>query len=187
MNDSEIIELYWNKDHKAISASADKYGAYCFSIAYNILGSIQDAEECVNDTWFRTWKTIPPTRPENLRAFLAKITRSLSFDRYKAEKTQKRGGDEVPLVLDELSECISNELDVEGQVDVEELGKSINLFVCSLPERECNLFVRRYFFSASIKDIADQYGLAENYVMVILSRVRKRLREHLYKEGFFDE
>lgn len=187
MNDSEIIELYWNKDQEAISASIDKYGPYCFSIAYNILGNAQDSEECVNDTWLKTWDAIPPTRPTVLRVFLAKITRRLSFDKYKAGKTQKRGGGEMPLVLDELSECISGESDLEGQINANELGKAINRFVSSLPERERNLFVRRYYFSESMGVIADRYNLSENNVTVTLSRVRRRLKEHLGKEGYFDE
>ena len=187
MNDSEIIELYWNKDQKAISASIDKYGPYCFSIAYNILGNAQDSEECVNDTWLKTWDAIPPTRPTVLRVFLAKITRRLSFDKYKAGKAQKRGGGEMLIVLDELSECISGESDVEGQINANELGKAINRFVSSLPERERNLFVRRYYFSESMGVIADRYNLSENNVTVTLSRVRRRLKEHLGKEGYFDE
>jgi len=182
MNDSEIIELYWRKDPRAVALSIDKYGSYCFSVANNILHNEQDAEECVNDTWLKTWEAIPPSRPEVLRMFLAKITRRLSFDRYKAAKTRKRGGGEIPLVLEELSECIAAESDVEGQVDANELGRVINLFVGSLPERERNLFVRRYFFSESMKEIASRFGMSENNVTVILSRVRKKLRIRLEEE-----
>jgi len=187
MNDSEIIELYWNKDSKAISASMDKYGSYCFTIAYGILNDAQDSEECVNDTWLRAWYAIPPTRPTVLKVFFAKIARHLSFDRYKARKSLKRGGGETTLVLEELAECIADESDVEGQVDAKQLGKAINQFVVSLPERERNLFVRRYFFSEPIKVIANRYDMNENSVNVTLSRVRKRLRSHLSEEGYFDE
>lgn len=186
-NDAQIIDLYWNRDAQAISASMNRYGSYCFSIADGILNNAQDAEECVNDTWLRAWNAIPPTRPAVLKIFFAKITRHLSFDKYKAGKALKRGGGNIQLVLDELAECIADESDVEGQVDAKELGKVINQFVASLPEREQNLFVRRYFFSEPIKAIADRYGLRENSVYVTLSRIRKRLRSHLSKEGYFNE
>ena len=186
-NDAQIIDFYWNRDAQAISASMDRYGSYCFSIADGILNNAQDAEECVNDTWLKAWNAIPPTRPAVLKIFFAKITRHLSFDKYKAGKALKRGGGNIQLVLDELAECIADESDVEGQVDAKELGKVINQFVVSLPEREQNLFVRRYFFSEPIKAIADRYDLRENSVHVTLSRIRKRLRSRLSKEGYFNE
>ena len=185
--DAQIIGLYWNRDSKAISASMERYGAYCFSIANGILENAQDAEECVNDTWLRAWSAIPPTRPTVMKVFFAKITRHLSFDRYKARKALKRGGGNIHLVLDELAECIADESDVEGQVDAKELGIVINQFVASLTEREQNLFVRRYFFSEPIKMIADRYDMNENSVNVALSRIRKRLRSHLSREGYFNE
>ncbi len=185
--DAQIIQLYWNRDAQAISASMDRYGAYCFSIADGILDNAQDAEECVNDTWLRAWNAIPPTRPTVLKIFFAKITRHLSFDKYKARKTLKRGGGNIQLVLDELAECIADESDVEGQVDAKELGKTINQFVASLPEREQALFVRRYFFSDPIRSIAERYDLSENSVHVTLSRIRKRLRSRLSREGYFNE
>lgn len=187
MNDSQIIELYWNKDPQAVAASEEQYGAYCFTIANGILNDAQDSEECVNDTWLRAWKAIPPTRPTVLKAFLAKITRHLSFDRYKARRSLKRGGGEIMLVLEELAECIADESDVEGQANAHELGQVINRFVAALPEREQNLFIRRYFFSEPAGMIADRYGMNENHVNVTLSRIRKRLRSHLSKEGYFDE
>jgi len=187
MNDSEIIELYWHKNTKAISASMDRYGSYCFTVANGILGDVQDSEECVNDTWLKAWNAIPPARPAILKVFFAKITRHLSFDRYKVRKSLKRGGGDMPLVLDELAECIVSESDVEGQVNAKELGRVINQFVVFLPERERNLFVRRYFFSEPAKVIAERYDMNENNVNVTLSRIRKRLRSHLSKEGYFDE
>lgn len=187
MNDSQIVELYWNKNMNAISASMDKYGSYCFTVAYGILNDTQDSEECVNDTWLRAWNAIPPARPNILKVFFAKITRHLSFDRYKATKAKKRGGGDMPLVLEELAECIASESDVEGLVNANELGRVVNQFVASLTEREQKLFVRRYFFSDSIKAIAERCDMTENSVNVTLSRIRRRLKEHLSKEGYFDE
>ena len=114
MEDSQIIELYWQKNADAISETVNKYGAYCFAIAENILHDIEDAEECVNDTWLHAWNAIPPQRPNVFRMFLAKITRNLSLDRFNARNAEKRGGGEMSLVLDELAECLAGETDVEA-------------------------------------------------------------------------
>lgn len=185
--DSRIIELYWNRNTQAVSASMERFGAYCFSVANGILDDTQDAEECVNDTWLKAWNAIPPARPAVLKIFFARITRHLSFDRYKARKALKRGGGNTALVLEEMAECIAAERDVEGQVNAKELGKVINQFVASLPQREQNLFVRRYFFCEPTRAIAHCYEMSENHVNVTLSRIRKRLRSRLSKEGYFNE
>lgn len=187
MEDSQIIELYWQKNSEAISETNRKYGSYCFTIANRILHNHEDSEECVNDTWLHAWNTIPPQKPEKLRIFLAKITRNLSFNRFNAKVAKKRGGGETALVLDELSECLVSETDVENAYAAKELGQCIRRFVKNLPEREGNIFVRRYFFTEPIAIIAKQYGLSRNNVMVILSRTRKKLKAELIKEGFFLE
>ena len=184
MTDRQIIDLYWQRDTAAIQETSEKYGAYCFAIANNILDSKEDSEECVNDTWLKTWNAIPPQRPAILQMFLAKITRNLSLDRFLARTAQKRGGGEMPLVLDELSECIPSSSDVAGEYERKELGRFIRKYINSLPERDRNIFLRRYFYANSISDIADRYGLSENNVTVILSRTRKKLRLRLQKEGF---
>lgn len=183
MEDSQILELYRQRDADAISETAKKYGPYCFAIAENILHSAEDSEECVNDTWLRAWNAIPPQRPGVLRIFLAKITRNLAFNRFNARNAQKRGGGEVALVLDELGECLGG-ADTETAYEAKELRRCIRLFVRSLPEREGNVLVRRYFFAEPVADIAKRYGLTENNVMVILSRTRGKLRAHLLKEGY---
>ena len=185
MEDSRIVELYWQKNADAIKETDSKYGAYCFSIAENILHSKEDAEECVNDTWLKTWNAIPPQKPNKLQLFLAKITRNLSFNRYKAKAAEKRGGGEMPIVLDELAECVAGDATVEQSYAAKELERCIGAFVRTLPEREGNVFVRRYFFTESVSQIAKLYGLTENHVMVILSRTRKKLKTQLIKEGFF--
>ncbi len=187
MEDSQILDLYWQRNDDAITQTDQKYGAYCHAIADNILHDHQDAEECVNDTWMQAWQTIPPTRPSVLRLFLARITRNLSINRYYARQTQKRGGGQTALVLEELKECLAATSDVESDYLAKELGESIRLFVRQLPEREANVFVRRYFFTESVAHIAARYNLTENHVMVILSRTRKKLKLHLKKEGYFDE
>jgi RNA polymerase sigma-70 factor (ECF subfamily) len=187
VDDSKIVELYWQRNENAINETNSKYGAYCYTIADNILHNKEDSEECVSDTWLKAWNAIPPTRPLKLQLFLAKITRNLSFNRFNAKSAEKRGSGEISLVLEELAECIASESDVESEYISKELGKCINAFVRTLPERDCNIFVRRYFFTESISAIASRYGLTDNNVMVILSRTRKKLKTHLIKEGFFSE
>lgn len=184
MEDSQIIELYWRKNADAISETADKYGAYCFTIANNILHSAEDSEECVNDTWLHAWNAMPPQRPAVFRIFLAKITRNLSLNRFHARNVEKRGGGEIRLVLDELSECLAGGTDVEAAYEAAELEQCICRFVRSLPERERNVFVRRYFFTEPVAEIAARYGLTANHIMVMLSRARKKLKLTLEKEGF---
>lgn len=188
MEDNQIVELYWKRDEKAISETGQKYGAYCRSIAYNIINNNEDSEECVNDTWLKAWDSIPPQKPSNLRLFLAKITRNLSYNRYNSNIAKKRGGGEISVVLDELADCLTDEKsDVEQEFIGKELRESVNTFVRSLPERERDVFVRRYFFIDTVEEIAKRYGLTENNTMVILSRTRKLLKEKLKKEGYMDE
>ena len=187
MNDSQIIELYWNRDPQAVSASEEQYGAYCFTIANGILADVQDSEECVNDTWLHAWNAMPPQKPSKLRLFLAKITRNLSFNRFNARSAQKRGGGEIVLVLDELTECIAATGSAEQEYEAKELEQCIRLFVRALPKRERNVFVRRYFYTEPIAAIAQRYKLTESNALTILSRTRKKLKTHLTREGFFSE
>lgn len=184
MEDSQIVELYWQKNADAITETANKYGSYCFAIAENILHNPEDSEECVNDTWLHAWNAIPPQRPDVLRMFLAKITRNLSFDRFNARNAEKRGGGEIMLVLDELAECLAGGTNVEAAYEGKELEQCIQCFVRSLSERDGNVFLRRYFFTEPVAVIAERYGLTENNVMVILNRTRKKLKLELMKEGY---
>ena len=187
MEDNQIIELYWKRNENAIEETSQKYSAYCFAIANNILNNQEDAEECVNDTWLKAWNAIPPQKPDNLKLFLAKITRNLSLNRIEAQNTKKRGNGEYALVLDELSECIASYSDVEDTYLAKELGELVRRFVRKLPEREGNVFVRRYFFMESVAVIAKRYRLTENHVMVMLSRTRKKLKKYLVEEGYHIE
>lgn len=187
MEDQRIVDLYWSRNAEAIHESSKKYGAYCFSIANNILHNNEDSEECVNDTWLKAWNAIPPQKPAKLQMFLAKITRNLSFDRFSARVAEKRGGGEIHMVLDELAECLAAESDVASEYESKELGQAIRQFVNALPDRDRNVFLRRYFFVESVADISAQFGLTKNNVMVILSRTRKKLKHHLYKKGLIDE
>lgn len=186
MEDKLIVELYWQRNEEAITLTSGKYGAYCTAIAQNILHNAQDVQECVNDTWLGAWNSMPPQKPGRLRLFLAKITRNLAFNRYNMRTAQKRGGGECALVLDELAQCVADNNHVEGEVEAKELSRLINEFVGSLPEREGNIFIRRYFFCEKIALIAKRYGMSENSVMVTLSRTRQKLRERLIREGYCD-
>lgn len=185
MSDSEIIELYWSRDESAIHETASQYGNYCFSIAYNILASKEDSDECVNDTWLKAWNTIPPQRPNKLSAFLGRITRNLSFDKYKAIKAKKRGGGEIMLAIDELEECVPSAGTVEQAITDAELGKSINDFLYTLPERECNVFLSRYWYGNPLSKIAAIFSMKENNVKASLFRSRVKLRTYLEKEDIF--
>lgn len=184
MEDSQIIALYWQRSQDAVSETATKYGAYCFAVAENILHNAEDSEECVNDTWLRAWDAMPPQRPGVLRLFLARITRNLAFDRFRARNAEKRFGGEMALVLDELAECLGGGASAEAAFEAAELRESIRRFVRALPERDGNVTARRYFFAEPIADIAKRYGLSESNVTVILSRTRGKLKAHLLKEGY---
>ncbi len=182
MTDERIIELFWQRDESAVNETVLKYGSYCRIVAKNVLGSLEDCEECLNDTWLRAWNSIPPQRPQNLKMFLAKIARNLAFDRYRKQSAEKRGGGETSLILEELSECISSGNSVENTVLSKEIGVAINKFLGTLSERDRNIFVRRYFFSEATETIAKKYALSANNIMVILTRTRKKLKEYLTGE-----
>ena len=183
MEDDTIIELYFQRDEAAISATQERYGAYCRTIARHIVGSPEDAEECVSDTWLRAWNAIPPQRPRKLSVFLGRITRNLSFDKYKAERAQKRGGGEIALVLEELDECVPSGSSAEQPVLDQELSEDINRFLRTLPEQACSIFLRRYWHGKTIREIAEQFSIPENNVKASLFRSRAKLKQHLEKEG----
>ena len=183
MEDSQIIDLYWARLEQAIQETDTKYGSYCRAIAHNILKSVEDSEECVSDTWLRAWNAMPPQRPSVLSAFLGRITRNLSLDRYKAARAEKRGGSSFPAALDELSECVPAGGSVEQTMDERELGQAIDRFLRTIPEKQCSLFLRRYWYAESISQIAERYSLKENTVKSILFRTREQLRKFLQKEG----
>jgi len=184
MEDHQIIELYELRDERAIEETKSKYGKYCFSIANNILADELDAEECVNDTWLKLWSSIPPERPASLKAFAAKITRNLSFNRYRSKTAEKRGGGETELALSEMEEFLSDTADVTSEFERRELVKTLNRFLYSLAERERNIFISRYFYVDSVADIAKAFSIKESNVLMILSRTRKKLRITLEREGY---
>ena len=183
MKDEEIIELYFSRDELAIVKTAEKYGVYCHTIAYNILHDDFDADECVNDTYNKTWQAIPPTRPKLFKSFLGKITRNLSLDRYEMAHAEKRGG-RVAESLDELSECAGG-FDFNDKLDSEAIVAVINRFLGDLRELDRRIFVRRYFFEDSISEIAKMHKISEGQVKTALFRMRKGLSERLKLEEVF--
>ena len=185
MFDDEIIGLCFLRDEKAIDKISEKYGAYCKKVAENVLRNSEDAEECFNSALFDFWNCVPPNKPDNLRIFLAKITRNLALNKLREKNTEKRGGNENSAVFEELSECIPSGESVEERFIAKELGESINNFAKNLPERERNIFIRRYFFMETADEIGKRYAVSAGNVGVILHRVRRKLRKHLEKEGFF--
>ena len=184
MEDAKIVQLYWDRDQSAIAQTAEKYGNYCTSIARNILGSREDAEECVNDTYMNAWNSIPPHHPHRLATFLGRITRNLSFNRYKRIHADKRGGGEVPAVLGELEECVSGENSVEQEVEYKELIKAIDAFLATLPSEQRKIFVCRYWYTDSVSTIAKRFGRRENTISMMLSRTRSKLQAYLVERGF---
>ena len=183
MEDNAIVDLYWSRSEDAIEETDKKYGAYCRQVSYNILRSPQDADECVNDTWLRAWNAMPPQRPNILSAFLGKITRNLSLDRFRVSRAGKRGGGQLPVALDELGDCIPDGSSVEEQVALKELSRLLDRFLRNLPERECCIFLRRYWFVDSTREIALRYNMAEGSVKSTLHRTRQKLKVFLEKEG----
>ena len=183
MEDAAIVDLYWQRSDRALSETDKKYGRYCHSIAYRICGAVEDAEECVNDTWLRAWNSMPTERPSVLGAFLGRITRNLALDRIKARNTVKRGGGQAPLALSELEDCIPGGTSPEQAVEEKELEAVIGRFVASLPKTERIVFVQRYFYLIPIDEISRELGFHPGKVKSMLFRSRKKLRSALEKEG----
>ena len=182
MEDNSIIELYWKRDEKAITETDAKYGHYCRAIALRITGSMQDMEECVNDTYLGAWNAMPPQRPTFLQAFLGKITRNLSLKKYRTNTAQKRGGGSFAASLDELEELVGTTASIDEKLEAEELTKVINGFLKERKAHERQVFVCRYFYFESIGDISKRFGFGESRVKMMLKRMRDDLRTVLEKE-----
>lgn len=184
MLDNAIVALYFDRNEQALEETASKYGKYCFSIAYNILSNQEDAEESVNDTYLDAWNSMPPHRPSSLSLFLGKITRRISIDKWRRKHAKKRGGGEVPLVLEELRGCLADSADVERDVEQRYLAEVINRFLKTLPVQEQRVFLCRYWYLDSIGSICKRFGYTEAKVKSMLHRTREKLRKVLEQEGF---
>lgn len=181
-DDQKIIELYCSRSENAIAETAGKYGKYCNAIAYGILGSREDAQECVSDAYLTAWNAIPPRRPGDLGTYLGKITRNLSIDRLRSRSREKRGGGEAPLALDELEEVVAGSDSPENEAVRKELIASLNRFLGGLTRQERYVFVRRYWYLDSLTEIAEKTGFSGSKVASMLYRLRGRLKKQLIKE-----
>jgi len=183
MDDEKIISLFFARDEQAIDETRKKYSGYLFTIAGRILKNREDAEESVSSTYHAAWNAMPPNHPNVLSLFLAKITRSISLNVYRRNHAVRRGGGEIPLALDELSECVSGG-DTESEAEYDRLVESINRFLGSIRPEDRRIFVLRYWHLYSTAEIAARCGFTESKVKTALYRTRGKLRLHLIKEGF---
>ena len=181
MEDQQIIDLFFDRNEQAITETNVKYGKLCHSIAYNILSNREDSEECVNDTYIGVWNAIPPTRPDNFMAFVCRIARNLSLKRLEFLKREKRSAD-VILSLDELSAVLPDER-YAPDVSDEDVGRLISQFLRTQKEDVRNVFIRKYYFFDSVKEIAERYSFTESKVKNMLFYTRNKLKDYLIKEG----
>ena len=183
MTDRQIIDLFCARDETAIAEAEKKYGDHCRAAAMRVLGNVCDAEECVNDTWLAAWNTIPAEKPEHLGAFLSRLTRNIASKRLRDSKAEKRGGGEVPLVFEELEECLPSSDGALEPLLAKELAAAVNRFYKQLSSRDRDMFIARYFSARSFSEIAAAFHVTEAHVRMILSRTRKKLTLYLKKEG----
>lgn len=182
MDDSKIIELFYARSEQAIMELSAKYGKVCIKISKNILKNIRDTEECVNDAYLGAWNTIPPQNPNPLLTYICRIVRNISIKKYHSNTSIKRNSF-YDTALDELEQCIASSKSVEAEISAKELTRLIDDFLDTLDAESRILFVRRYWYSYSVKELAEQLELKNNTVSVRLSRIRDKLRDYLNKEG----
>lgn len=185
MDDEQIVDLFWQRDERALSETSAKYGALCRKIAFGILGNAQDSEEIENLSYLKLWEAIPPSRPQPLMPFLAKVVRNLSLNVLKAEQTQKRRASEFAVSLDELDECIPDRQGNQpsDRLDSLHIRDCLNTFLKGQKRTVRSIFVLRYFYCESIEDIAMKTGFSESKVKSVLFRTRSKLRDFLESEG----
>ena len=183
MEDEKIVELYWQRDENAIRQTEKKYGGYCRTVAWNILADEQDTEECVSDTWMGAWSSMPANRPKLLAPYLAKLTRWLALSRLRERKSLKRGGGELALALDELEEAVDTGTDLQRELEIKELNAALLRFLKGMDKTQARVFLARYWYFASIAEIAERYGFTESKVTSMLHRTRMALGRYLKEEG----
>ncbi len=184
MDDAKILDLYFARSEQAIQETDAKYGGLCYRIAYNILSNQEDSEETVSDTYLTAWKRIPPTRPNIFSAFLSKVTRDLSINRWKADHRKKRYGGQIDLALEELDNLADGKEDIEKRCESREMILVYNRFLSELPVSQRKLFLMRYFYLDSIAKISEKTGFSESKVKSMLYRTRNKLRDTLRKEAY---
>lgn len=184
MSDEQIVELYWQRDERAIRETDRKYQHFLLTVAHNILRDAQDCEECLNDTYLGAWNAIPPARPKVLQAFLATIMRRTAIDCYKRKKRQKRIDSELTVALSEVEELLADGSDPAAELDAHELGRVISEFIRALPKRRMYIFMSRYYTARPIGEIARLLGCSESTVNKEIAAIKRDLKEKLEKEGY---
>ncbi len=180
MDDCKIVDLYWARDERAIAESANKYGRMLMSLSYSLLSSHEDAEECVNDTYLDAWGAMPTARPDYLGAFLSKITRRISIDRFREKHREKRGG--MDNLLSELNECIPGGQSPAEEYENRQITETINAFLAMQPQEKRVMFVLRYFYGKPIEEIALRVNAGESRVKTALFRMRAELKQRLEEQ-----
>lgn len=183
MEDSQIVDLYWRRDERAVSETEEKYGVLCRGVARNILGTDEDAEECVNDALHQAWSSIPPQRPDRLGAWLGKVTRNLALNAWSRDHAQKRHSGMTAL-LDELADCVPAPATVERELEDKELSAAIDQWLRGRSREERTLFLRRYWYGVELQELAAERGMSPNRLAQKMLRLRRSLRQTLEKEGF---
>ncbi len=184
MEDAQIVSLYWDRDESAIRETETKYARYLTKIACNILNDVEDSRESVNDTYLAAWDSIPPHRPGILSAYLAKLTRRISIDRFRYRTRDKRMGSEYALSLEELGDCVCGGDTTQEAVNEKLLADAIGIYLRLLPENARTAFVGRYYFLDPLKEVAAYCGMSESKAKSLLYRTRVGLKEYLRKEGY---
>ena len=184
MDDEKIIDLFFERDQQGIRELDIKYGTTCRNLSYNIVNSRQDAEECVNDAYLGAWNAIPPTRPDPLRSYIVKIVRNISLKLYWSKGAAKRSG-RYTIALEEIEGCIADRETVEEEIEARELARIIEEFLDTLTAENRVIFLRRYWFADSYKDIAEFVGLSEKNISVRLTRIREKMKQYLMEREVF--
>ena len=184
IDDEKIIEMFFERSEQGIRELDNKYGKVCHNLSYNIVNSRQDAEECVNDAYLGVWNTIPPTRPNPLLSYIAKIVRNISLKSYWRKEADKRSG-QYTIALQEIEGCIAAPKTVEDEIEARELARIIENFLDTLTVENRVIFMRRYWFAESYKDIAEFVGLTEKNISVRLTRIREKMKKYLIERGVF--
>ncbi len=183
MQDEDLIALYWQRDEAAIGRTEEKYGRYLAKIAHNILGDYEDSRECVNDVYLKAWDAMPPHWPHSLSAFLGRIARQRAIDLFRTRNRQKRKTSEYAISLSELEECVPAGTSTEEKVDLQLLMEAIRSYLATLPAEARTLFVGRYYYLDSLRDVAAYWGTSESKAKSMLHRTRKGLKAYLEQEG----
>jgi RNA polymerase sigma-70 factor (ECF subfamily) len=186
-SDQAILDLYFQRSEEAIEITMAQYGALLRSLAWNILGDHEDVEECVSDTYLAAWNAIPPERPQYFKAWLCRIVRNRALDKVRARTRDKRGGGQVPLILEEMEDLLAGDSDVARAVEEEELSRMISAYLREQPDKRRIIFLKRYYFASSIKEIAGEQAMTQGAVKVLLHRMRRELKESLIEQGYHDQ